>query len=215
MNDKLENILVNTAPTLYKEYKMSEMDSCMAFGMECDDGWFFPLLEASKKLEEINNVIKKYHHEIIATQVKEKYGELRFYYTIQHKKIFQIKRIVDMPKPSFFNDKLIKPKNMTFYCVKYFFSKVINFFNKYFIQFIQKLINEIYSSLTVKKRTKFYEFDEIIEKEINYIISEAEVKCFERCEICGSKRDVTSTKGWIKRVCSKCNKKVNKNDKNK
>lgn len=52
----------------------------IAFGFECGDGWFDLLLECVTSLEaEINNLPEKHQSGIVATQVKEKYGTLRFY----------------------------------------------------------------------------------------------------------------------------------------
>ena len=53
------------------------------FGWECGDGWNIPLANVSYALEELNlRYFRKYRTKIIAEQVKEKFGTLRFYYTI-------------------------------------------------------------------------------------------------------------------------------------
>ena len=74
------------------------------------------------------------------------------------------------------------------------------------------LINDFNSFLHKKDKQKFNELKDLFEAEVENIVNEAEVRCFERCEICGSKSDVTSTKGWIKRLCDYHMRK--RNDKN-
>lgn len=52
----------------------------IAFGFECGDGWFNLLLKASLALEiHINRLPAEQQQSFYATQVKEKYGTLRFY----------------------------------------------------------------------------------------------------------------------------------------
>ena len=70
MDKKLETKLVEKYPNLYKQYGGDIRDTCMGWGIECDDGWFELLDELSKKLEPFN---------VVASQVKEKFGGLRFY----------------------------------------------------------------------------------------------------------------------------------------
>lgn len=52
-------------------------------GWECNDGWNVPLAGLSYALEELNlRYWKKCRIRIVAEQVKEKFGTLRFYYTV-------------------------------------------------------------------------------------------------------------------------------------
>lgn len=48
----------------------------LAFGFECGNGWYELILDLSAKL---NALIERDYPDTIATQVKEKFGELRFY----------------------------------------------------------------------------------------------------------------------------------------
>lgn len=70
MKEELEKQLVEKYPNLYSHYRGDPTKTCMAWGFECGDGWYKLLDELSSKLEP---------HGIIASQVKEKFGELRFY----------------------------------------------------------------------------------------------------------------------------------------
>lgn len=70
MNDENTKKLLEVAPHVYGN----------SFHFECGDGWFDLLLDTSIKLE---NQIKQFppevRQDIVASQVKEKYGTLRFY----------------------------------------------------------------------------------------------------------------------------------------
>lgn len=56
-----------------EEIRKNEMKSCMAFGFDCEDGWFNLL---NNMLEEISNLEVK---DFYFTQIKEKFGTLRVY----------------------------------------------------------------------------------------------------------------------------------------
>ena len=52
----------------------------IAFGFECDDGWADLLVELCEKIQSgLNTFEPQVANEIVALQVKEKYGTLRFY----------------------------------------------------------------------------------------------------------------------------------------
>jgi hypothetical protein len=70
MDTKLEAKLVEKYPNLYSRYGGDIRETCMGWGMSCGDGWFKLLDELSANLEPLN---------IVAAQVKEKFGGLRFY----------------------------------------------------------------------------------------------------------------------------------------
>jgi hypothetical protein len=68
----IENVkkLIEVGPSLYGD----------TFWFECGDGWFNILLQASIELEkQIQTYPKDERENIVALQVKEKYGTLRFY----------------------------------------------------------------------------------------------------------------------------------------
>lgn len=70
MRKELEKILVEKYPNLYSRYGGDMKETCMTWGMSCGDGWFQLIDELSQKLEPLN---------VVALQVKEKFGGLRFY----------------------------------------------------------------------------------------------------------------------------------------
>lgn len=76
MNDENSKTLTEKFPKLYKG------ESCGndVFGFECGDGWFKLIYDLSEKIETIINALPKEHQaNICASQVKEKFGSLRFY----------------------------------------------------------------------------------------------------------------------------------------
>ena len=70
MKKELELELVKKYPNLYKEYGGDPGKTCMAWGIACGDGWYKLIDELSAKLEPLG---------VVAAQVKEKFGGLRFY----------------------------------------------------------------------------------------------------------------------------------------
>lgn len=71
MRKELDDLLCAVAPNLYRQRSDDMSVTCMCWGFP-GDGWFNLLLEASEALEALDQ-------DIVALQVKEKYGTLRFY----------------------------------------------------------------------------------------------------------------------------------------
>jgi len=72
MNKENTEKLMKDFPTLYRGAKEPLTQNLMSFGFECGNGWFDLIYDLSRKLFEICPRLK-------ATQVKEKFGTLRFY----------------------------------------------------------------------------------------------------------------------------------------
>jgi len=81
MNRKLEAKLVEKYPILYDQYGGDISQTCMGWGMSCGDGWFKLIDELSGKLEQ---------YRVVAAQVKEKFGGLRFYLESCDSEIYDI-----------------------------------------------------------------------------------------------------------------------------
>ena len=77
MNKELEIKLVNKYPNILKDYGGDMKATCMHWGMECGDGWYDLLDKLLAKLDYLFSVSGV---QVIADQIKEKYGTLRFYY---------------------------------------------------------------------------------------------------------------------------------------
>lgn len=78
MKPELEQKLVKKYPKLYRDYGGNMMVTCMCWGFSCGDGWYNIINNLSKSLCEFNV-------DVIADQVKEKFGGLRFYYHVERK----------------------------------------------------------------------------------------------------------------------------------
>ena len=80
MRKELDEQLCREFPNLYRNRGKSMQETCMCWGFDCDDGWFQIIYDLSKKLEaEMLKLPEKQRPFYGASQVKEKYGGLRFY----------------------------------------------------------------------------------------------------------------------------------------
>lgn len=71
-------ILVRRYPALYRYPGWDNVQTTVIrFGFECDNGWARILWDLSRSLDRIR---REYGGDLRASQVKEKYGTLRFYY---------------------------------------------------------------------------------------------------------------------------------------
>jgi hypothetical protein len=86
MNIKLVDRLFSTFPDIYKVTDLR--NGLLGFGCECGDGWFELLYNLSEDIQKELNKLSRYDvEEFRATQVKEKFGGLRFYTTYSTDKI--------------------------------------------------------------------------------------------------------------------------------
>jgi len=77
MKAELQQKLFKKYPKIFRQKKLSMTETCMYWGIECPNSWY-------KILNNLCSKIQKYIdagniEQIEATQVKEKYGTLRFY----------------------------------------------------------------------------------------------------------------------------------------
>ena len=89
MKRELEQQLIEKYPKLFGDYGKSPMESCMAFGCDCGDGWYEILARLCASLE-------KYEDDVVFAQIKEKFGGLRVYFNGAPKEIFDdVCKIID------------------------------------------------------------------------------------------------------------------------
>lgn len=79
MKRELEDQLVRQYPKILQECRGDSRKTCMAYGIECSDGWFQLLNVGMKHLQRICQISEL---ELVAKQIKQKFGTLRFYYEI-------------------------------------------------------------------------------------------------------------------------------------
>jgi hypothetical protein len=82
MKKELELQLVEKYPVIFQEYGGDMRKTCMYWGFECGDGWNNLI---HSLCQTINSLIKDKNIKVIAHQVKEKFGGLRFYYGVESK----------------------------------------------------------------------------------------------------------------------------------
>lgn len=82
-NAKYGEGFMSRFPILFQHRNKSMDETCICWEIECPAGWYCILEQLCTVLEFYNMEFKdKYGIAIIACQVKEKFGTLRFYYTI-------------------------------------------------------------------------------------------------------------------------------------
>lgn len=81
MKAELEHQLHNKYPNLFVDLYGNPQQTGMAWGLECDDGWYTLLDVLCRQIQHHQqwNMAKDLHP-VVLEQVKEKYGTLRFYY---------------------------------------------------------------------------------------------------------------------------------------
>lgn len=94
MKKELDEKLVKDFPLLFADRFGDMRSTCMCWGFACGNGWEPIIREAAKKLEPIiqkyidDNPSDKYHPR--ASQIKEKFGTLRFYLSHGTDEMFEI-----------------------------------------------------------------------------------------------------------------------------
>lgn len=83
MNSELQIQLCKNHPSIFREVGGKPDETCMAWGIECGDGWH-DLIEAlcteiDAEVQHTNRLYPHLKFAVVAAQVKEKYGGLRFY----------------------------------------------------------------------------------------------------------------------------------------
>lgn len=79
MDEILQKRLFNDFPKIFIEKDLPMQQTCMCWGICTDDGWFVLLHELCSYLQWYTD--KNKYPQVIAQQVKEKFGTLRFYYS--------------------------------------------------------------------------------------------------------------------------------------
>ena len=136
MKEGLELDLVKSHPQIFRDYKGDATKTCMAWGMACGDGWYYLLHSLCKDLDKI---AVKHNIVIIADQVKEKFGGLRFYYHIEGLEDDVFDKIRNK-----FQDFMFK----RLWGVQY--NKIIDFKKEYLFQSVKEKVREVVSRAEAK-----------------------------------------------------------------
>lgn len=81
MKVELQEKLFKDHPDIFQQKDLPMSQTCMCWGIECGDGWYPIIKSLCLAIENIKYNYKGVH--VFATQVKEKYGTLRFYYSMR------------------------------------------------------------------------------------------------------------------------------------
>ena len=84
MKAELDEKLVKKYPLIFKDRFEDMRTTAMCWGFSCGDGWYDLIDSLCSTIQGHIDNSKKYGNseipQVVATQVKEKYGTLRFYY---------------------------------------------------------------------------------------------------------------------------------------
>lgn len=83
MREELDSYLCKVYPKIFKDRASDPKDTLMCFGFECGDGWFQIVNQLCNNIQHYldwQNKDSEVVPQVVATQVKEKFGTLRFYY---------------------------------------------------------------------------------------------------------------------------------------
>lgn len=138
MDERLQKKLVERYPKIFRDYGGDMRYTCMAWGIECGDGWFELL---NNMCHDITKLGKGKDIQVIAHQVKEKFGSLRFYYGIESEYTI-LKRLDTKIRNSMFSRKLGIP-----------YWKMINFRRKIFRTTEEKISDRISEAEWETERT--------------------------------------------------------------
>jgi len=78
MNEKLDKKLCKKYPKIFRDRTADKRDTAMCWGFCCGDGWYDLIDTLCHSLQWDTD--KNRYPQVIADQVKEKFGELRFYF---------------------------------------------------------------------------------------------------------------------------------------
>ena len=78
MKLELQNKLFDKYPKIFRQKDLPMTQTCLCWGIETGDGWYWLIDNLCSQLQWDTD--KNSYPQVEATQVKEKYGTLRFYY---------------------------------------------------------------------------------------------------------------------------------------
>ena len=218
MNAEHTRQLWNDYPILYRGRKYPLTQSLIPFGFECGDGWFRPIQKLSAALELMNIYNRKYGVVVEATQTKQKFGSLRFYYN------------VTLADPSLWRKALAAPFRLAESCLgtNFKFEHVNRRKNEAGVETYDVVVHPVWRHWLwdlFSKIQNWIEYASINSHEREVVmtaadnaaydlINVAEDECYNTCEDCGCQIGIDysprcETQGWITYLCDKCAAKKN------
>ena len=128
MKKELEEQLVEKYPIMFQDYGGDMRVTCMSWGLECGDGWYDII---NTLCQDVEMIIGKKDIKVIADQVKQKFGGLRFYYHVEY-------------TPSWFSKLCNKTRNIAYnHMWGRVYNKMRDFRQKFFKSTIEKISDAI------------------------------------------------------------------------
>ena len=84
MKQELDEYLCKTFPKMFSERHLPMQETAMCWGFECGDGWFNIINQLCQNIQhhiDWKNRSEELVAQVVVSQVKEKFGSLRFYYS--------------------------------------------------------------------------------------------------------------------------------------
>lgn len=84
MKQELDEYLCKVFPKIFAERNLPMQETAMCWGFDCGDGWFNIINRLCQNIQhhiDWKNKEKEVVAQVVVSQVKEKYGTLRFYYS--------------------------------------------------------------------------------------------------------------------------------------
>ena len=213
MNEEHTRQLWKDYPILYQGRRKSISESLIPFGFECGDGWFWPVRDLSALLEAVNIERAKDGIQIVATQVKEKYGTLHFYYGVVLTKPSWWRRVLAAPVNALawlFNTEF-RPEKTNVHKNERGFDTWDMVWHPRWRYAIFSALNKIaewieYATIRWREREVLMTATNLVAERL---VAQAEERCFEVCEECGSQIGTEwsprcETQGWITYICRSC-----------
>jgi hypothetical protein len=84
MKQELDEYLCKVFPKIFAQRNLPMQETAMCWGFECGDGWFNIINQLCQNIQhhiDWKNKKEEVVAQVVVSQVKEKYGTLRFYYS--------------------------------------------------------------------------------------------------------------------------------------
>ena len=84
MKQELDEYLCKVFPKIFAERNLPMQETAMCWGFDCGDGWFNIINHLCQNIQhhiDWKNKKEETVTQVVVSQVKEKYGTLRFYYS--------------------------------------------------------------------------------------------------------------------------------------
>lgn len=88
MKEELDKKLVEKYPKIFRDRYADMKTTCMCWGFECGEGWYQIIDELCEKIQ--NHIDTNGAPQVVAVQVKEKFGGLRFYIDGGDKHVYEL-----------------------------------------------------------------------------------------------------------------------------